>query len=145
MTVITDEMFMRQALTLSKRALPHCRPNPPVGCVLVKNGNIISEGFTQPPGEHHAEAHAIANYQGSFEGVTAYVTLEPCSFVGRTPSCANTLAQLGVKRVVVALIDSDPRNNGAGLNILTEAGVEISTGILQQEVADFITPYLINK
>lgn len=145
MPVVTDEMFMRQALTLSKRALPHCRPNPPVGCVLVKNGKIISEGFTQAPGEHHAEAHAIANYQGSFEEVTAYVTLEPCSFVGRTPSCANTLAELGVKRVVIALIDSDPRNNGAGLNILTKAGIEVTTGVLQQEVAGFITPYLINK
>lgn len=145
MLVVTDEMFMRQALALSKRALPHCRPNPPVGCVLAKNGQIISEGFTQPPGKHHAEAHAIANYHGSFEEVTAYVTLEPCSFVGRTPSCANTLAKIGVKRVVVALIDSDPRNNGTGLNILTRAGIEVSTGVCQQEVADFITPYLINN
>ncbi|MGC3836172.1 bifunctional diaminohydroxyphosphoribosylaminopyrimidine deaminase/5-amino-6-(5-phosphoribosylamino)uracil reductase RibD [Moritella viscosa] len=97
MDLLNDEQFMLRALELSKLALPHCRPNPPVGCVLVKNNRIVSEGFTQAPGQHHAEAQAIAQYNNSLEEVTAYVTLEPCSFVGRTPSCAHSLVGRNIK------------------------------------------------
>lgn len=134
---------MRRALELSKLALPNCRPNPPVGCVLVKDNRIVSEGFTQAPGQHHAEAQAIAQYSGSLDDVTAYVTLEPCSFVGRTPSCAHTLAGSHIKRVVVATVDPDPRNSGKGLAVLTDADVLVDVGVCQAEVAEFITPYLL--
>ncbi|MDO6544886.1 bifunctional diaminohydroxyphosphoribosylaminopyrimidine deaminase/5-amino-6-(5-phosphoribosylamino)uracil reductase RibD [Photobacterium sanguinicancri] len=155
-----DEKYMLRALELSQQALPQCRPNPPVGCVLVKNGSIISEGYTQPPGQHHAEAHAIAQYLENrlanqlvnehkentpvdFSDVTAYVTLEPCSFVGRTPSCANTLATLGVKRVVVAMIDPDPRNSGKGLDRIKQANIQVDVGICEDHVKAFISQYLI--
>jgi len=141
--LLNDEQFMLRALELSKLALPHCRPNPPVGCVLVKNNRIVSEGYTQAPGQHHAEAQAIANYAGALDDVTAYVTLEPCSFVGRTPSCAHTLVGRNIKRVVVATVDPDPRNSGKGLTVLTDAGIEVEVGICQLEVSAFITPYLL--
>lgn len=140
---MNDEQFMLRALELSKLALPHCRPNPPVGCVLVKNNRIVSEGFTQAPGQHHAEAQAIAQYNNSLEEVTAYVTLEPCSFVGRTPSCAHSLVGRNIKRVVVAVIDPDPRNSGKGITVLTDAGTDVDIGVCQREVSEFITPYLL--
>jgi len=141
--LLNDEQFMLRALELSKLALPHCRPNPPVGCVLVKNNRIVSEGFTQAPGQHHAEAQAIAQYNNSLEEVTAYVTLEPCSFVGRTPSCAHSLVGRNIKRVVVAVIDPDPRNSGKGITVLTDAGTDVDIGVCQREVSEFITPYLL--
>jgi len=134
---------MLRALELSKQALPLCRPNPPVGCVLVKNGHIVSEGFTQKPGMDHAEAHAISNYRGKLNGITAYVTLEPCSFVGRTPSCAASLVELGITRVVVAIVDPDPRNSGSGLDILRCSDVQVDVGICKNEVSEFISQYLI--
>ncbi|HIF9193817.1 TPA: bifunctional diaminohydroxyphosphoribosylaminopyrimidine deaminase/5-amino-6-(5-phosphoribosylamino)uracil reductase RibD [Photobacterium damselae] len=142
MSQSADIEFMQQALALSKQALPDCRPNPPVGCVLVKDGKIVSEGFTQKPGCHHAEAMALANYTDSLADVTAYVTLEPCSFVGRTPSCAHTLVERGIKRVIVATLDPDPRNNGKGIKVLIDAGVDVRIGVGEDEVSAFISPYL---
>jgi len=142
--LLNDEHFMLRALALSKLALPHCRPNPPVGCVLVKDNQIVSEGFTQAPGQHHAEAQAISHYAGSLEDITAYVTLEPCSFVGRTPSCAHSLVGRNIKRVVVAIVDPDPRNSGKGILVLTNAGIDVEVGVCQLEVSEFITPYLLN-
>ncbi|WP_245595571.1 bifunctional diaminohydroxyphosphoribosylaminopyrimidine deaminase/5-amino-6-(5-phosphoribosylamino)uracil reductase RibD [Ferrimonas kyonanensis] len=133
---------MLRALALSKQALPQCQPNPPVGCVLVKDDQIVSEGFTQAIGGNHAEVEALNRYAGSMEGVTAYVTLEPCSFVGRTPACARTLVQTGIKNVVVAMLDPDPRNSGKGIAILEQAGVSVEVGVHQQAVSEFLTPYL---
>ena len=146
MTDLAQEIsFMQRALALSHQALPACRPNPPVGCVLVKQGKIVSEGFTQPPGFHHAEAMALANYKLPLSDVTAYVTLEPCSFVGRTPSCAHTLVEKGIKRVVVATLDPDPRNSGKGIDVLRQAGIEVSIGLCEQEVFEYISPYLLKE
>jgi pyrimidine deaminase RibD-like protein len=108
---------MLLALNASKNALPACIPNPPVGCVLVKNGEVLTEGFTQSIGGNHAEVEAINKYSGSLDGVTAYVTLEPCAFEGRTPSCAKMLAGSNISKVVVAVTDPDPRNNGKGIYI----------------------------
>lgn len=137
-----NQKFMRRALEISRNALPECQPNPPVGCVLVKDNKVVSEGHTQAIGGNHAEVEALNGYKGSFENVTAYVTLEPCSFVGRTPACAVTLVNAGIKKVVVAMLDPDPRNSGLGIDILKQAGVEVEIGVCGDEVSAFLSPYL---
>lgn len=134
--------FMQHALQLSKRALPECQPNPPVGCVLVKDNQIVAEGWTQAVGSDHAEVQALKHYGGTMEGVTAFVTLEPCAFVGRTPACAKTLVESGIEHVVVAILDPDPRNNGQGIALLRSAGVHVDIGVCSGEVRAFISPYL---
>ena len=101
---IDPQYFMRAALLEGRKALPLCLPNPPVGCVLVKAEKIIASGHTQAPGMNHAEAMALAQISGDLTGVTAYVTLEPCSFHGRTPSCAKAIIASGIDRVVVAML-----------------------------------------
>jgi pyrimidine deaminase RibD-like protein len=134
--------FMRVALIEGKKALPLCLPNPPVGCVLVKNGNIVARGYTQPPSKPHAEAMALLQVSGDLSTFTAYVTLEPCSFQGRTPSCAKALVNSGIKRVFVATLDLDPRNAGAGIAILQAGGVEVTVGLLEHEAQIDLSPYL---
>jgi len=137
-----SEKYMLRALELSRKALPDCAPNPPVGCVLVKNNLIVSEGFTQAIGGNHAEVEALNAYEGSLDGVTAYVTLEPCSFVGRTPACAKTLVKSGIKTLVVSLLDPDRRNSGSGISILKQAGIEVGVGLCKEQVDCFLGPYL---
>ncbi|CAK2086807.1 bifunctional diaminohydroxyphosphoribosylaminopyrimidine deaminase/5-amino-6-(5-phosphoribosylamino)uracil reductase RibD [Vibrio crassostreae] len=137
-----NQQYMLQALEASRQALPDCQPNPPVGCVLVKNAKVVSVGYTQKVGGNHAEVEALNSYDGTMEGVSAYVTLEPCSFVGRTPACANTLVKAGVKHVIVAMLDPDPRNNGRGVAILESHGVKVDVGLYQEQVSAFLTPYL---
>ena len=137
-----NEKFMLRALEISKNALPNCTPNPPVGCVLVKDGEIISEGFTQSIGGNHAEVEAFNAYKKDLTGVTAYITLEPCSFVGRTPACTNLLVKSGIKFVQVGILDPDPRNSGKGIKILIQAGINVQIGLCDVEIAKFLTPYL---
>ena len=137
-----NQQYMLRALEVSRQALPDCQPNPPVGCVLVKNGEVVSVGYTLKVGGNHAEVEALNSYNGEMEGVTAYVTLEPCSFVGRTPACANTLVKAGIKHVVVAMLDPDPRNNGRGVAILESNSVRVDVGLCQAQVSAFLTPYL---
>lgn len=136
------EYFMHHALRLGRQAWPACRPNPPVGCVLVKEGRVVASGYTQSPGQPHAEAMALSKVSGDLSELTAYVTLEPCAFHGRTPSCAKTLAASGIKRVVIATLDPDPRNAGAGVDILRAAGIEVTVGVLEQRVLKDIGAYL---
>lgn len=141
---LRDDEYMGLALLEGRKALPACLPNPPVGCVLVRNDRIIASGYTQAPYRPHAEAAALASLgeAGSAAGVTAYVTLEPCSFHGRTPACAQALIDAGVKRVVVGMLDPDGRNNGRGVQLLRSAGVEVTVGVLGEEVARALSPYL---
>ncbi|MFD2177605.1 bifunctional diaminohydroxyphosphoribosylaminopyrimidine deaminase/5-amino-6-(5-phosphoribosylamino)uracil reductase RibD [Veronia pacifica] len=139
---LNETQFMLRALAVSKNALPACRPNPPVGCVLVRDGSIVSAGHTQKIGGNHAEVEALNGFEGDKTEVTAYVTLEPCSFVGRTPACARTLVESGIKRVVVAMLDPDPRNSGRGIAILRDAGVRVDVGLCQHQVSEFLLPYL---
>ena len=136
--------FMAEALAESRKALPACRPNPPVGCVIVRERRIIARGYTGAPGEPHAEAAAISSlsYSGCGEPLTAFVTLEPCAFAGRTPSCAKAIIDRGIGSVVVSVIDPDPRNNGDGLQLLREAGVNVELGVLEDSVRKFLEPYL---
>lgn len=137
-----SEQYMLRALQVSRKALSDCAPNPPVGCVLVKNNLIVSEGFTQAIGGNHAEVEALNAYAGSLDGVTAYVTLEPCSFVGRTPACVKALVESGIKSVVVSLLDPDRRNSGNGISMLKQAGIEVEVGLCKEQVGRFLAPYL---
>lgn len=134
--------YMRVALNESKRALPGCIPNPPVGCALVRDGVVVATGFTQPPYQPHAEPMALAQLQGDLQDVTAYVTLEPCSFHQRTPSCAKGLIARRIGAVFVAMIDPHPRNQGRGIALLREAGIAVEAGLLEEEVQAFLRPYL---
>ena len=139
--------FMRAALRLSRKALPACQPNPPVGCVVVGENGVVSEGFTGAPGEPHAEAAAITALPPEVprHDLAAFVTLEPCSFHGRTPPCTDALIHGGVVAVYVAIVDPDPRNNGAGLRALEDAGLHVELGILEQRVRAFLSPHLTPK
>jgi pyrimidine deaminase RibD-like protein len=136
--------LMQEALAESRKALPGCRPNPPVGCVIVHEGAILTRGFTGAPGTSHAEAVALAalKERANAPGLAAFVTLEPCAFAGRTPSCAQAIAASGIRAVFVGIVDPDPRNNGAGLQILERAGIQIELGILDGPIRLFLAPYL---
>ncbi|MCY3997081.1 MAG: bifunctional diaminohydroxyphosphoribosylaminopyrimidine deaminase/5-amino-6-(5-phosphoribosylamino)uracil reductase RibD [Rhodobacter sp.] len=138
----SDRRFMRLALGLAARELGNVWPNPAVGCVVVRSGRIVGRGWTQAGGRPHAEACALSWAGGRARGATAYVTLEPCSHHGKTPPCAEALVQAGVKRVVVAHLDPDPRVNGRGIRILEEAGTKVSTGVLAAEAGSLNQGFL---
>ncbi|MEG3135524.1 bifunctional diaminohydroxyphosphoribosylaminopyrimidine deaminase/5-amino-6-(5-phosphoribosylamino)uracil reductase RibD [Rouxiella sp. T17] len=140
-----NNKFMLQALKISEQALPDCLPNPPVGCVIVRKGEIVSEGFTRKPGGHHAEADALSRFTGDLSECDVYVTLEPCSFTGRTPSCAKEMVKRMPKTVFVGMLDTDPRNQGAGICILENAGINVEVGLLAESVSAWLTPYLIKS
>ncbi len=135
--------FMQAALLEGRKALPFCSPNPPVGCVLVQDVNIIARGHTQPPGHFHAEAMALSQVSGDLSSIVAYVTLEPCSFQGRTPSCAQALVASGIKQIFVAMLDPDPRNAGTGIQILRDGGIEVLIGLLEYEAHLDLDSYLL--
>jgi len=116
-------------------------PNPHVGCVLVKDGQVIGEGYTQPAGGNHAEIEALAA-AGDARGATAYVTLEPCSHHGRTGPCADALVAAGVSRVVAAMQDPNPLVAGKGLARLGEAGIEVECGLLEGEARKVVPGYI---
>ncbi len=134
--------FMREAIREGQKALPACRPNPPVGCVLVRRDVIVARGFTQPPYQPHAEPHALAQLEGDLADVAAFVTLEPCAFHQRTPSCAATLIARKIGAVYVAMIDPHPRNQGRGIEMLRAAGVPVAVDVLADEARPHLAPYL---
>lgn len=145
-TLVSDRhlRFMEEALVEGRRALPACLPNPPVGCVLVLGDQIIARGHTQPPYQPHAEPHALSQVPPGTDlsRVTAYVTLEPCSFHNRTPSCARALVGAGVGMVVVAMTDPHPRNRGKGIEIIEEAGIPVIQGVLADEARADLGPHV---
>lgn len=128
-----DQSFMACALELAARALYTTTPNPRVGCVIVRDGEIIGEGWHVRAGEPHAEVHALRQAGELARGATAYVTLEPCSHFGRTPPCAQALINAGLKRVVCAMQDPNPLVAGRGLQSLAEAGIEVVCDLLEQQ------------
>lgn len=130
---MTDERYMARALELARRGRFTTTPNPNVGCVIVRDGQIVGEGWHQRAGEPHAEVHALRMAGDRARGATAYVTLEPCSHHGRTPPCCDALIAAGVKRVVVAMQDPNPQVAGRGLHRLHQAGIEVSHGLMMQE------------
>src|SRR5215470_11132650 len=119
----TDQEWMRRALELAARGLGRTFPNPPVGAVLVRGGRVVGEGFHHRAGAPHAEIEALRAMRGTARGATLYVTLEPCTHHGRTPPCVDSLLPLGLRRVVVAAADPDPRVRGRGIRGLRRAGV----------------------
>lgn len=134
--MLSDLECMQRALQLALKARPISPPNPSVGCVIVRDGQIIGEGFTQKTGSDHAEIQAIKNAESrgfNVEGATVYVTLEPCSHYGRTPPCALRLIKEKVSRVVIACLDPNPLVAGRGVSMLKDAGIAVECGLLQQE------------
>jgi pyrimidine deaminase RibD-like protein len=136
------EQFMRAALEAGRNALPGCLPNPPVGCALVRDGRVIATGFTSPPGLPHAEPAALIHVAGDLHDVAAFVTLEPCSFHQRTPSCARELIARKVGAVYAGILDPHPRNRGAGVQLLRDAGIPVMLGVLADEAERDMGPYL---
>lgn len=136
---------MLAALAQSRKALPECLPNPPVGCVIVDAQEIVAQGYTRSPGKHHAEADALKQIQGkAFKFLKIYVTLEPCSFHGRTPACALAIAEDSrIQEIYVSIVDPDSRNNGQGLDMLTKAGKTVNVGLCANEVNAFLNQYLL--
>ncbi len=131
-----DEFWMDEALRLAAQGIYTTRPNPSVGCVIVRDTELLGSGYTGKVGEPHAEVHALrdAASQGHrVEGATAYVTLEPCSHFGRTPPCANALIAAGLGRVVIATLDSNPQVSGQGLAKLQAAGIATTVGVGEAE------------
>lgn len=125
---------MAQALRLAERGLYGTSPNPRVGCVLVRDGDVVGTGWHRRAGEPHAEVHALREAGEAARGATAYVTLEPCSHHGRTPPCAEALVEAGVARVVVAVQDPNPQVAGEGIARLRAAGIAVESGLMETAV-----------
>ena len=129
----TAEYWMAQAIAQASSAIYRTRPNPAVGCVIVKDEQVIGRGATSPVGGSHAEVHALREAGELAKGATAYVTLEPCAHYGRTPPCALGLVEAGIKKVVIATLDPNPLVAGKGVKILNDAGIETEVGILEKD------------
>lgn len=137
-----DRTWMREALTLARRGEGRVEPNPMVGCVLVRDGRRLAAGWHAAYGGPHAEAAALRETADA-RGSTAYVTLEPCCHVGKTPPCADALIAAGVRRVVVAVRDPFPQVDGGGIAKLLDHGVQVDVGILEDEARELLAPYLM--
>ena len=134
-----DHSLMARALRLARRGLNTATPNPRVGCVIVRDGHVVGEGWHEKAGLPHAEAGALAAIVGAGDtpiGATAYVTLEPCSHFGRTPPCADALIAAGVARAVVAMRDPNPLVAGQGLARLAAAGIEVASGLMEADATE---------
>lgn len=136
------EVWMRRAIELAARGEGLVEPNPMVGCVLVRDGQIIGEGYHQRFGGPHAEVEALRSCDDA-SGATAYVTLEPCCHQGKTPPCSNALIAAGVSRVVVAVQDPFPKVAGGGIRQLNDAGIDVDIGCLREQSENVMAPYLM--
>jgi len=135
------ETHMRAALALARRGLGETAPNPSVGCVIVQQGRVVGRGRTATGGRPHAEVAALQMAGAAARGATAYVTLEPCSFTGKTGPCTTALRDSGIARVIIGTRDPHPKVNGAGVARLREAGIEVVENILQKECASVISGF----
>ena len=139
-----DQHWMAQAIQLGKKGLYSTDPNPRVGCVLVKDEQVIGKGWHRKAGEPHAEIEALNAAGGNAQDATAYVTLEPCSHQGRTPPCCDALIKAGVSRVVAAMEDPNPLVSGHGFERLRQAGIEVTIGVLQAD-SEALNPGYIKR
>jgi diaminohydroxyphosphoribosylaminopyrimidine deaminase/5-amino-6-(5-phosphoribosylamino)uracil reductase len=140
---MSDDAHMRAALALARRGLGDTAPNPSVGCVIVQQGRVVGRGRTATGGRPHAEVAALAMAGDQARGATAYVTLEPCNFTGKTGPCTEALIAAGIARVVVGATDPHPKVNGAGIGHLRAAGISVTTGVLEQECAAVISGFVM--
>lgn len=136
---------MLRAIELGEKGRISAPPNPWVGCVIVKEGEIVGEGFHESPGKPHAEIVALEQAGEKARGATVYVTLEPCIHWGRTPPCAEALIRAGVAEVIVALEDPDPKMQGQGIALLKEAGIKVSVGLEAEKTRNSLLPYLHHR
>ena len=139
---MTDEEIMRRALVLARKGEGRVEPNPMVGCVMVRDGRMIGEGYHRRFGAPHAEIEALRACTRDPRGATVYVSLEPCCHQGKTPACTDALIQAGVARVVLPMRDPNPSVNGRGIQQLLAAGITVDTGILRSEAAAVLAPFL---
>ena len=135
---------MARALQLAAQGLFTTDPNPRVGCVIAREAEVIGEGWHRKAGEPHAEVHALRNAGSRAEGATAYVTLEPCCHIGKTPPCTDALINAKVSRVVVAMQDPNPKVSGHGLQQLRDAGIDVETGLLENQARE-LNPGFIKR
>ncbi len=137
--------FMTAALAEARRALGWTSPNPAVGAVVVRDGEVVGAGHTQPPGGNHAEVEALADAGEAARGATVFVTLEPCSHHGRTPPCIDALIAAGVEAVRYAVADPDPNVSGSGHRLLEEAGITVEAGDGAEEASELLEGYLHHR
>ncbi len=128
-----DIKFMKRALEIAQKGTGFTNPNPLVGAVLVKNGKIIGEGYHEFFGGPHAEINAFSHAEEEVENAEMYVTLEPCSHYGKTPPCAEAIIKKGIRKVIIALTDPNPKVSGRGIKLLKDAGIEVVTGVMEEE------------
>ncbi|MDU1910054.1 bifunctional diaminohydroxyphosphoribosylaminopyrimidine deaminase/5-amino-6-(5-phosphoribosylamino)uracil reductase RibD [Fusobacterium sp.] len=127
---------MERALELAALGEGKVNPNPMVGAVVVKDGKIVGEGYHKKYGGPHAEVFALGEAGKKAEGATIYVTLEPCSHYGKTPPCAKKIIDMGIKRCIIASLDPNPLVSGRGIKMMTDAGIEVITGIMEKEASE---------
>ena len=137
-----DETWMQRAIDLARKGEGSVEPNPMVGCVIVKDEKCIAESWHKKFGQAHAEVNAIESASTSVAGATAYVSLEPCSHSGKTGPCANALIEAKIARVVIAVTDPNPEVSGKGIERLKSAGIEVTTGVLEDQAREVLSPYL---
>lgn len=128
-----DTKYMKRALELARKGIGYVNPNPLVGAVIVKNEKIIAEGYHEFYGGPHAEINAFNHAEEDVQGAVMYVTLEPCSHYGKTPPCAHAIVEKGIRKIVVAMEDPNPEVSGRGIKLLREHGIEVITGVLEEE------------
>ncbi|MBR5604478.1 MAG: bifunctional diaminohydroxyphosphoribosylaminopyrimidine deaminase/5-amino-6-(5-phosphoribosylamino)uracil reductase RibD [Bacteroidales bacterium] len=137
-----DIEYMQRAIELARRGAGFVNPNPMVGCVVVKDDVIITEGYHEYYGGFHAERNALTNTTADCTGATLYVTLEPCCHHGKTPPCTDIIIEKGVKKVVVGLLDPNPLVSGKGISILQDAGIEVVTGVEEDKIKELNKVFL---
>ncbi len=137
-----DEKFLKLAIDEAIKALGRTSPNPCVGAVIVKDGQVVATGYHKKAGTPHAEVHALRRAGDKAQGATLYVTLEPCNHTGRTPPCSHAVAKCGINRVVVGMLDPNPLVSGSGIQYLLDHKIEVTSGILEAECRRINEPYL---
>ncbi|MCB1180961.1 MAG: bifunctional diaminohydroxyphosphoribosylaminopyrimidine deaminase/5-amino-6-(5-phosphoribosylamino)uracil reductase RibD [Chlamydiia bacterium] len=140
-----QEFFMQWAIKEGEKGRATAPPNPWVGCLIVKEGEVLGKGFHEAPGQPHAERIALQQAGIDAKGATAYITLEPCAHHGRTPPCADALIKSGIRTLVIPLLDPDLSVAGKGVKALKEAGIEVIIGVCKEEAEKSLGPYLFHR